>query len=254
MIPGLVSISFRAHRPKEIAAAAAAAGLQTIEWGGDVHVPPARYRTARMVARITSDAGLTVAAYGSYYYAGESHNFEEVLETALLLHAPVVRVWSGKRGSRDASARDRARVTRDLARCAELAARTGVRVATEFHAHTLTDTATSTVALLTQIGHPNLRTYWQPPHGIDTARAAAGLHRLASQLEHVHVFHWWPGPERRLPLYAGLARWTTFLRELAPSTGQRAALLEFMPTNSLAELAAEAATLRELLRLVNAFP
>lgn len=38
---GLVSVSFREERPESILREASAAGLSGIEWGGDVHVPPA---------------------------------------------------------------------------------------------------------------------------------------------------------------------------------------------------------------------
>ena len=38
-IKGLVSISFRSKSVEEIALAARDAGLEAIEWGGDVHTP-----------------------------------------------------------------------------------------------------------------------------------------------------------------------------------------------------------------------
>ena len=36
---GMVSVCFRGHSPKDILAAARAAGLSCIEWGSDVHAP-----------------------------------------------------------------------------------------------------------------------------------------------------------------------------------------------------------------------
>ncbi len=44
---GLCSVTFRALPPERIVALAAAAGLDVIEWGGDVHVPPGRSDTRR---------------------------------------------------------------------------------------------------------------------------------------------------------------------------------------------------------------
>lgn len=250
MIPGLVSISFRHCRAGEIVAAAAATGLEAIEWGADVHVPPRRPRIARETRRLTVDAGLTVAAYGSYYHAGfpgPEPDFEAVMETALVLEAPVVRVWAGRVGSDAVSPAERTRIVRDLARCADMGERAGITVATEFHAGTLADTVESTRVLLMEIGHPRLRTYWQPPHGIAVGEAAAGLKLLGPWLEHIHVFHWWPGPSRRLSLQEGGERWTVFLNAAPVDGRRRAALLEFMPGDSLAELPAEAAALRRLL-------
>lgn len=51
-------------------------------------------------------AGLRVVAYGSYYHVGCQGqegipNFEDVLETALELGAPLIRVWAGNTGSHE---------------------------------------------------------------------------------------------------------------------------------------------------------
>src|SRR6185312_13188931 len=97
--PGLVSITFRALTPAEVIALARQAGLRGIEWGGDIHVPHGNGARAREVKEMTAEAGLTVAAYGSYYRAGQADSsgltFDAVLETALELGAPLIRVWAG---------------------------------------------------------------------------------------------------------------------------------------------------------------
>ena len=54
---GLVSVTFRALPPREVAGLAARAGLAGIEWGGDIHVPHGDGKRAREVRRITEDAG-----------------------------------------------------------------------------------------------------------------------------------------------------------------------------------------------------
>ena len=45
---GLVSVSFRPHTPEDILKAMQCAGLNYIEWGGDVHVPHGDEKTARV--------------------------------------------------------------------------------------------------------------------------------------------------------------------------------------------------------------
>ncbi|MFN2155934.1 MAG: sugar phosphate isomerase/epimerase, partial [Anaerolineae bacterium] len=93
---GLVSITFRQLSPAEIVARAAQAGLEAIEWGGDVHVPHGDVDAARTVRRTTEEAGLQVAAYGAYYRVGheEPCPFADVLESAVALGAPLIRVWA----------------------------------------------------------------------------------------------------------------------------------------------------------------
>ena len=55
-------------------------------------------RRAKEVAQCTLDAGLSVVAYGSYYRFDEQElPFAKVLETAIALKAPLIRVWAVKR-------------------------------------------------------------------------------------------------------------------------------------------------------------
>ena len=63
---GICSITFRRKNPDEIVRLAEQAGLDAIEWGGDVHVPAGDTAVARRVGQITLDAGLSVSSYGSY--------------------------------------------------------------------------------------------------------------------------------------------------------------------------------------------
>lgn len=64
---GLVSVTFRNLAIKEIVKIVVEAGLDGIEWGGDIHVPHGDLQVAKQTMRMTEDAGLTVTAYGSYY-------------------------------------------------------------------------------------------------------------------------------------------------------------------------------------------
>ena len=69
---GLCSVTFRRLSPGEVVAAAVAAGVDGIEWGADVHVPPGDRSVADEVARWCTDAGIACPSYGSYLAAGKS--------------------------------------------------------------------------------------------------------------------------------------------------------------------------------------
>ena len=100
-ISGLVSVSFRKESPEAIVAAAAQAGLQGIEWGGDIHVPCGDIENAKRVSALTEAAGLQTLAYGSYYRLGDhTTDFNKVLETAQALDTSVIRIWGGIKASR----------------------------------------------------------------------------------------------------------------------------------------------------------
>ncbi len=62
---GLVSVTFRQLTPSAIITLVTRAGLDGIEWGGDVHVPHGDLVRARQVRQQTIQAGLQSAAYGS---------------------------------------------------------------------------------------------------------------------------------------------------------------------------------------------
>ncbi len=249
--PGLVSITFRKRSPQEIVDLVRQAGLQGIEWGGDVHVPHGEIATAEEVKCRTEDAGLIVAAYGSYYRAGASEAeglaFVSVAETAAMLGAPLIRIWAGKKGSADADRAYREAVAQDTRRAADLARTLGIRIALEYHANTLTDTSESAQRFLAEVAHDNVSTYWQPPAGLPQGECEAGLRAVLPQLANLHVFHWVVGEHgrERRPLAEGRVPWAAYL-DLARSTGRDPwALLEFVAGDAAEQFLADAAALRE---------
>lgn len=244
-IPGLVSITFRRLGPAEVVRLVAQAGLRTIEWGGDVHVPPGDLARAREVRQLTADAGLTVAAYGSYYRAGtgKAPAFAAVLDSATALGAGVIRVWAGERGSAETDAAGRAAVADDLRRAGELAAAAGIRLALEWHGNTLTDTLASALALVRATGLPPaaLGFYWQPSVNRPAAVCREELAAIQARLVHLHAFHW-QGHER-LPLADGDGVWPEYLRQAAGTGRDHAVLLEFVRNDDPEQFLADAKTL-----------
>ena len=71
VIPGLVSVSFRRLSAGQVVKLCENAGLQAIEWGGDIHVPAGDLKCAREVSRMSCDAGMEITAYGSYFRLGQ---------------------------------------------------------------------------------------------------------------------------------------------------------------------------------------
>jgi hypothetical protein len=253
LLPGLCSVTFRALTPAQVAAAAAASGLQGIEWGSDVHAPPDQPATLREVRRVTADAGLAVTSYGTYYRLDdEPHPWERYLDAAAALGAPLLRIWAGRQGSAEVDDAQWARLVADSHRAATLAAARGLAVAYEFHGHTLTDSAAAARRLLAAVDHPALGVYWQSTIGLGEAGDLAALAAVRPWLRLVHCF-WFQGqPREQLPLAAGRAAWRRYLAACAEPTVPRWVLLEFVRQGELAALTADAATLRELLAEANA--
>jgi 3-dehydroshikimate dehydratase len=251
IFPGLVSITFRQLSVAGVIDLASRAGLSGIEWGGDLHVPHGNLEEASRVSALTQEAGLQVAAYGSYYRVGNSENdglsFDHVLQTALALEAPLIRVWAGIQGSRQAESSYRQWVTEEFRRIAGLAGGYGIKVACEYHGGTLTDENNSAVQLMREVDHPNFYSLWQPLNGFGLAVCQESLEGIFPWMSNVHVFHWWPDQTKRLPLAEGKDRWLPYLKRVAEKEGDRFALLEFVAGDDPEALLRDAATLKNWL-------
>ena len=157
MKTSVTSVTFRSMGISEFALLTQKAQLDAIEWGGDIHVKPGDQQAALLARKTCNELGLEVSAYGSYYRASEGEQFLPILETALQLHAPVIRVWAGDVASAACSEEQRNRITERLSEAAHLAKKAGCILATESHSNTLTDDLSSTLRLAA--------TYWQYQRG-----------------------------------------------------------------------------------------
>jgi len=265
--PGLCSITFHALPTEDALALAATAGLEGIEWASKSHVPLGDLQAAERVKTQTADAGLVVTSYGTYYRMGSGEEFSPVLETALALGAPIIRVWAGQKDYAKSSPEEIGRVVDETLRVADLCHTAGLKIGFEHHDGTLTSRNAGAAAFASLVEHPSVRFYWQPLKGFSPDYCLAGLAALKSRLAHVHVFHWTFGspeantldPEKHEPtaetlfmhpLEEGREVWEGYLRPLAEDPAEHWALLEFAKDNSVENFRQDAATLRSLIERV----
>lgn len=253
---GLVSISFRSLAPTEIIPLVKGAGLGCIEWGSDVHAPPAlpsdqdfaaRRENLRAIADATHAAGLDVSSYGTYFRLGSTpiEEFPAHLEAASILGTRIVRVWAGKKSYSAMSDADFALLADAARNAAKMAADARITVCLECHPNTATDCPEGTDRLLKAVDSPSLAMYWQPNQYHDLEWNMEYLRRIAPVVKVAHVFNWKADENRvvkRFPLRDGIDAWRKYLEVLPKDIPT---LLEFMPGNDPGELAGEAAALRE---------
>jgi sugar phosphate isomerase/epimerase len=256
MKTGICSITFRQLDIPQLADLVRRAGLDAIEWGGDIHVKPGDIVAAQEAKQRTSDAGLAVSSYGSYYNVldkdGNEQTFAPVLESALALGTDTIRIWPGAQPSEAASPEYRRRFVNKLRADLDSAAAQGVRLALEFHVNSLNDSNAAALALLDEVNHPNLYTYWQPMYWVsDPDYRFQGLEKLRNRIINLHAFHWnfypmrggWGENIERLSLEEGAAEWKRILSVPLPA-GEHYVLMEFVRNDSPEQFMKDAAVLK----------
>ena len=244
---GLVSVSFRNLTPERIIELTKQVGLAGIEWGGDVHVPAGDVETAQRIRKLTEEAGLKVFAYGSYYRVGENtiEEFAPVLECAIALGAPVIRVWAGAKWSWRADEAYVKRVISDTQAICDIAAKVNITISYEYHGWTLTDNRFSATEVHREVDRDNMALYWQPNFTLTEEENLLALRMVLPRMRDVHVF-FWDCLGERFPLKDAEFLWRKFIDIIGNDDKPHRLMLEFFKDNSEEQFAQDAQTLNYL--------
>ncbi len=243
MKTSLTSVTFRKKTVPEIVDLTAQAGLDAIEWGGDIHVKPGDTASADLARRLCREKGLEVSAYGTYFRCEDGEDFAPVVENALRLETKVIRVWAGRIGSADCPREVRQQITENLKTAVAMAAEKGLIVATEYHPNTLTDHVDSALQLLADV--PGLYTYWQPdavpPE--DLSYETKVLQLLGKKVVNIHAFYrsdrW-----TAAPLKDGEALWLRRFPDIAKYSDAEYTAIEFVMNGTEEQFLADAQALK----------
>lgn len=241
---GLVSVSFRAHEPREILQAMRKAGLSYVEWGSDVHAPCCDGAHLDELVALMHEFGVKCCSYGTYFRLGQApiDKLERYILAAKRLGTDMLRVWCGTKSGADMTQDEVSSLLADCRAAADMAQKHGVVLCTECHRGTFTERAEDALYLMQAVNSPHFCTYWQPFQWRTAEHNLAYLRMLAPYVTHLHVFQW--KGDGRYPLADGLDEWQTYLALLdTPHT----LLLEFMPDDRLSTLDAEADALRAII-------
>ena len=249
MKTSLTSVTFRKKTLEEIVDLVAQAGIDAIEWGGDVHVPPTDPEASAKAVALCREKGIAISAYGSYYRCGEDEDFAPVLDAALRLGTNVIRVWAGRLGSAECPAETREKLNKKLAEAVALAAEKGCIVATEYHPNTLTDDLDSALRMLADV--PGLYTYWQPATSIarEPGHDTYALEKLGKKVINVHVFHR-NEKNQKVPLSDAFDKWIGHFRDLDKFCAAQYGAIEFVMSDTSEQFLEDAKTLKEILAAV----
>lgn len=243
---GLVSVTFRQLNVKEIIEFSRQADIDGIEWGSDIHCSVGDINTANDIAKLMNQNNLETISYGSYYRTGDSNpnEFDAVLESAIVLKSPNIRVWAGNIDSENATSEYRQNLIADCKRIADLASLYNITISFEYHGSTLTNTQSSCVKLLNEIDRDNVLTYWQPLANTTHQENIDNIKELISinKLNNIHAYHWVNA--ERLELSEGKALWQEYIN--ATQNEVNAILLEFVKNDSTEQFFKDIKTLKSL--------
>lgn len=251
---GLVSISFRELTPFELVDVCVKDGIQAIEWGSDVHVPPHDLENAKKVKEYCNKNNISCPTYGSYYHIGvEEHignvDFSTLITTAKILDAKVIRIWPGKTASEDATPEYVDRCASQLRELCELAQKDDISLALEYHWKTLTDTAESTLNLIQKTNMPNLKTYWQMNYERNPEDHLKEIALLKGHIANIHTYFW--DGRTRLPFSEGEEIWRSYISQLKDHNVPF--MFEHLKDDSLTQLSEDTTVLKKLLTEVGLY-
>lgn len=246
---GLCSVTFRKMIVDEVIRTARENFLDAIEWGADVHVPPALGRDSiRDLAEKCKLNGLSVPSYGSYFdvLAHEPEDFGPVLNAAEFLGSEVIRVWAGWVDPSALTGGQLDRIVRTTRAIADKALKQGVKIAFEFHDNTPTHGGDNALKLFRAIDHPNVFSYWQVLPFEEYEKSLDNLKKVLPLLVLVHIQN--PqGADDLGPLADKEKDWMGFVGLLREAGWDGCMFFEFNKDNSPEQLARDVKALQRVL-------
>lgn len=197
---GVCTVAFKTLKIRQIAEMAAGAGAEGLEiWGQPPHVPyPLDQRACESIRTDAADAGLEIAAFGSYYKPGDDVAFngialdaENQVGLATLLGTAIIRIWAGTKNGEDTSADERGMVIDGIRKFADVAGDAGISVVLERHGNSLTHGWDAPEHVIEEVGRDNVSLNYQVTHPAApddlAARGAADYRRLLPISSHAHI-------------------------------------------------------------------
>lgn len=241
---GVASISFRNHTPNEIIKEATKSKLDAIEWGSDIHAPCNNKNALKEIVSRSSENGIAISSYGSYYRIGKDKAEEIVpyLEAAKILGTDTVRIWCGEKGSCETDQNEFSAMVEQGNLICEKAKEFNIKLCLECHQWTLTDNYSTALNYINLVASDNLKMYWQPNQFKSFDYNIASAKALLCCTENLHVFNW--DSKNRYPLIEAKEVWKDYFEIFKGKS--RFALLEFMHDDRLETLSKTASELRKI--------
>lgn len=160
---GMTSLTLKSYKIEDVIKYAKTAGLEGIEWGeSENHMPLCDSKRAELIKKLSKDWDIEIFSYGSYCAMQNKECCDMTLETAIMLGAPIIRVWAGRVSPEDVSKEEYDNIISCTRYMANKAFKYNIKIGFEYHRGTLTQESASAVQLIKHIDMKNVGLYWQP--------------------------------------------------------------------------------------------
>ena len=158
---GLCSVTFRKKSAAEVIEIAKRAGVEYIEWGGDIHVTSRE--DARLVKSVCDNENIKISSYGSYFNCidYDERKWTEVCEIAQRLGAPCVRVWLGRKNSEVTNEKEYRKLCENTGKMCDIAKKYSLVVSPECHDNTFNNNTDAFLKIAGELKRDNFSTYFQ---------------------------------------------------------------------------------------------
>ena len=158
---GLCSVTFRKKSAAQVIEIAKKAGINYIEWGGDVHIT--NKEEARIVKSICDNENIKISSYGSYFNSAEfdKKKWEQVCEIAKAMDAKSVRIWLGKKNSEDTDEKEYSSLLENTKQMCDIAKNYSLTVSPECHDNTFNNNTDAILRFIKDLQRENFSTYFQ---------------------------------------------------------------------------------------------
>lgn len=182
---GVASVTFRNKTVSQVVEIAKNAGVEFIEWGGDVHVKT--LEDAKLTKKLCDDNNIKISSYGSYYRTGcgDEKQWEDVCKIASEMGANSVRIWLGKKDSEKFTGTEYDALKEEMKFLCNKAREYNLLVCSECHDNTFNNNTESIIKLKNDLKCDNFKTYFQSRY----LRFQYDINRIENTFDFIENFH-----------------------------------------------------------------
>ena len=160
---GMTSLTLRDESVSSVVRVAKKARLDGIEWGvSEKHMQLCNAERAKEIKELSAEYGISIFSLGSYCYMETKEECDNAIETAVMLEAPIIRIWGGKKPPCDCDNIYKEQIVNNTIYMAQQASKHNVVLGFEYHPWTLTETCEDALSLVKSVSKDNVGLYWQP--------------------------------------------------------------------------------------------